>query len=225
MSYSATISFKKLNMNNLFSFLTSFKKAIVENLDIIAEEDFIYCPLIRHYNDFKEEDNYSALSKTYPALHEASKAWVDRLFRYRSFYNPIFDLIGIYGVPDCVKTLFDGTCYFQNSCDQDYERKDWDHIEVFENIFDKWQNVSDEVIISYLKNNKGYTDNEILELGELDYYRRSAAYDEIWEQISNTLFDDSSVTYISIFGYYDILDISSFLGKCFEKAKAYFLNS
>lgn len=222
MSYSALISFKSIDLENLFPFLTKFKKTIMENLDNIAEDEFIYSPFCKNYH-FEEDDSYEKIVyfDDNALLRMESEYWADRLFKYRWFYNNALGLLGIYGAPKCTQELFDGTIYFQNSCDQDYEREDWDNIEVFQKIYDKWQNVSNEVILGLLKE-KGYTDDDFKEDESLDYYRRSAAYDEIWELIGNTLFDDDSVTYLSLFGYYDILVRNSFLSKCFDKAKKFF---
>lgn len=225
MSYNAQISFKSINdLKDIFPFLSRFKQVTIENLDKIAEDEFIFCPISRDYN-FTLKSTYREFKYKENEIIVRSEAWFDRLFKYRWFYNSTFNLLGIYGVPESVENIFDGTCYFQNSCDQDYERIEWGNIEVFEKIYDKWQNVSDEVIINYMKE-KGYTDDEIksdLNYIDLNYYRRTAAYDEIWEPISNTLFDDDSITYLSIFGSWDIKYKEVFLKDCFEKAEKFFL--
>lgn len=215
MSYSATISFKHIEANNIkgiFDFLTLYKKTIIDNLSSIAKDAWYYCPALKDKdidcNNIKDVVD-----------HEPSRSWFERLFRYRWFYDDSLGLLGIYGVPKVTESLFDGTCYFQNSCDQDYERNEWSGIKEFENIFDKWQLKTNEDIIDYLKTKRGYTDKDIVDIEHFDYYRRWGAYNEIWGRIENTLYDEDSITYISIFAFYDISYKIAFLKECAELFK------
>lgn len=65
---------------------------------------------------------------------------------------------------------------FQNSCDQDYYRKEWKNIRFLTDIYDKWMNTSDEVIVS---DESWYADEDTDIDNHLDYQRRTLAYEEI----------------------------------------------
>ena len=121
--------------------------------------------------------------------------------------------MGVFGVPDDVKQVFDASIYFQNSCDQDYEFNEWNGVPIFEQIANKWANATDdEVARKYLEENSSSWDDE--EPLDNDYYRRTFAYDEIWDMCSEYLWNDDRVVYISLFGYYDFQPISKFVEKC-----------
>ena len=42
-------------------------------------------------------------------------------------------------------------------------------------------------------------------------------YKEIWDPISETLFDDETALYLSLYGPYDIMRQNVFLSCCYEK--------
>ena len=44
----------------------------------------------------------------------------------------------------------------------------------------------------------------------VEYNKRSLCYDEIWKMFSNYLYDEDSVTYISLFGWYDAEPLMKF---------------
>ncbi len=220
MSYSATISFKHLNLSELFEFIKSFKTVILNNLDDIAKNEYYYCPLVRA--NLVNYETLFDLKIVRKDLYYESEAWFQRLFSYRWFYVKDWKLLGVYSVPKCAYSLFDGTVYFQNCCDQDYEKSDYDGIDLCENIWDKWNNEIDEVIVDKLKCN-GYKDEDILHTSEsLDYYRRSFAYEEIWSYIEPSLYNENIVTYLSLFGFCDIFYKERFLENCFRYGVAYF---
>lgn len=205
MSYSCEISFKKIESDKVYDFLVEMKKFILNNLDSIAEDNYAYAPFIRYLNKpFSKLENF--------AERDLCENWVRNCLTFKYFYLPEDQLLGVYGIPDCVKSLFDDCIYFQNSCDQDYEFSTWRYVDLFCGIAYKWQNYSDEYVI-----NKLNLDEEQQE--DLDYYRRSACYDEIWNLIGYTLEDTDSVIYIACLGYYELNKIIQFLIKCEETAK------
>lgn len=56
MSYSATISFKKIRPGEIFDFFLKIKEKVKENLEKIAEDDFIFSPYAKNtkkYSDSK----------------------------------------------------------------------------------------------------------------------------------------------------------------------------
>jgi hypothetical protein len=141
---------------------------------------------------------------------QLDRAWMrNSVFSYRFFYIPEHNLLGVFGVPDAVKDIFDLTCYFQNSCDQDYPFTDWNGIPVFEQIAEKWKNATEEEVYKAFE----YPE-EHEEPIDYDYYRRSFAYNEIWRMCEHYLYYEDDVVYISMFGGYEIAEQKGFCHKC-----------
>lgn len=207
MSYSAQISFKEIEAEDIHEFFQAYKAEVLSHLDDIAKDNYIFCPYVKcSYENFMDacEDE---------ALKYESESWFFRLFSYRWFYLKEEKLLGVYGVSDCVNHLFDGTVYFQNSTDQDYEREWWQGITAFEKIYDKWLNASEEEIKSSPYYYDYCTDDE-------NYERRTLAYQEIWSKCSDSLDDDDSVVMLSLFDYWSSLKYKTqFLKKCWELAQ------
>lgn len=217
MSHACEISFKTITENELYDFFVQFKKSINERLNEIAEEIAFYCPSERFENSF----SISGYKSTYEKLPEniimeIDKAWVYRVFTYKFFYLPEHNLLGIFNVPDKVTDIFDCTCYFQNSCDQDYDYEYWQGIPVFEKIADKWRNASVEDITSQCKLIHNY---EMDTCDNTEYYRKSFAYNEIWEMFEKYLYDDDNAVSISLFNSYEGSTIRAFITNCKETAK------
>ncbi|MBQ8567302.1 MAG: hypothetical protein IJ445_06960 [Clostridia bacterium] len=105
------------------------------------------------------------------------------------------------------------TCHFQNSCDQDYDFEDWKGVPYFEFIAEKWKNATDSEVIEHYRNDRGYDYDEEY-ASDLDYYRRSFAYDEIWSMCESYLYHEEDVVYISMFGGYEIAEGKGFVRKC-----------
>ena len=216
MSYSCLISFKQMEAVDVFPFFKKLKSISVERLEQIAKENCHYCPFTR--NDINIPKDFGEISRE---KREEAKSWaVQNVFHYRYFYDNELKLLGVYGVPTCVRDLFDKTVCFQNSCDQNYARKDWEGITVFEEIYDKWMNAPMEEVVQ--KYNAQWEYNDFLkEYGndvenQLLYYRQSYCYDEIWEKFEYTLYDDNAV-YMSMFGPYDHKNVFSFVKMCHQK--------
>lgn len=227
MSYSCTISFKKIKSDDVFNFLSEFKKANTAQLSEIAKENYFYCPFIR--NDFFDAPR-DIKDIPYEEMKQAY-SWARDVFSFRYFYDVENQLLGVYGVPTAVEKLFDGSVYFQNSCDQNYEKSEYGGIQTFEDIFEKWMKAPNSVIYDkYKKENLSDFFEEYTTAEEqnkmLDYYRKSFCYDEIWDKYKRTLFDDESAVYLSLYGgLYDILELKTFVVQChkhyMEKVKEY----
>ena len=141
MSYSCNISFKQIEADEIYEFFQQFKKAVGEHMKEIAEDNFLWVPYIRHHLSVPEQ--WSDVSRE---QRNEAEFWATRgIFSFRYFYDKELKLLGVYSVHDCLQDMFDGTVYFQNSCDQNYRRKDWKGISAFETIFDKWQQCPVEV--------------------------------------------------------------------------------
>lgn len=187
MSYSCTISFTKISGDNVFDFFKKLKTKIKENLNQIAEENYFWLPTIRY-------GSYKNLSQE--IQNSLDEKWVQEyILKFRYFFMPENDILGIFSLPKCTYDMFDNTTYFQNSTDQDYEYSEWNGIEDFEKIAQKWQSCSKEDI---LKENPDCNNEE-----DFEYVRKTHTYEEIWEIIKQYLYDENEVVYISLFGGYE----------------------
>lgn len=204
MSYRAEINFKTVREGELYGFLKQIKDACKSEFDEIAEDDFIFMPSIKNDYMLKKDSEW--------AKEQLDRAWMrNSVFSYRFFYIPEHNLLGVFGVPSAVKDIFDLTCYFQNSCDQDYDFVDWKGVPIFEQIAEKWKNATDEEVRAHYTNRWGDEDYGTM---DYNYYRRTFAYEEIWEMCEHYLYSEDDVVYISMFGGYEISEQKGFCQKC-----------
>lgn len=201
MSYRCYISFKQIPANAVYDFLLLIKQEIRHKLQDIAEDNYVFCPTVRYFHT-----PYSKL-KTY-AERSCTENWVTQsVSKFRYFYWKEYNLLGVYGVPDCIRDMFDDTIYFQNSVDQDYEFETWDKINVFRDVATKWKNSSE----AYVKHAANIDEDDF----DVEYHRKSCCYNEIWyTYLYKTLEDDDSVIYFSCFGQYDLVIIQKFIFMC-----------
>lgn len=199
MSYSCIISFKELKDKDVYNFLVEVKNNLMRNMNLIAKDYFIYSPLVKTFDkQFRNINNYNERQICY--------SWVKDCFSFKYFYWPKYNVLGIYGIPDCCHKMFDTTIHFQNSTDTDYEFSIWDKVAPFNKIADKWKLYSDSTIIKKL---------ELEESDDIAYFRKTACYNEIWKTyLEHTLYNDELCIYFSCFGYYDLLSIKEFLHYC-----------
>lgn len=221
MSYSAFVSFKKLeDTETIHSFFQKLKKTLLDNMPNIAEDNWSYCPLCRSHM-FEPEDVFSVVKEVEREKYEESRKWFYQLFSYRWTYIPEHNMVAVFGVPQILYSCFDGTVYFQNSCDQDYTIDYYSGISLFEEIWNKWDQEDPFVVKEAIKEQYDdlFSAEELEDQEQIDYYRRQFAYDEIFDFVDGTLFDDNSAVYISMFHFYDVIHESRFLLNCFEIAK------
>lgn len=264
MSYGCYISFKKMEPGEMFSFLRQLKHHISEHLTEIAQENRGYCPYIRQQelDDISvsmTREQWDALSddeKKYlfprdfinvdhKKIQEARDWAMNSVFKYSVFYDAERGLLGAFGIPDAAHVLFDGTVYFQNSCDQNYSLEEWSGIQAFVDIYNKWQSKSDSEMLAHwvVENNphllpgqKPRTlydeysyDLEGLSPAEaekfwsdrLDYMRKSYAYKEIWDNYENELYSSSDRLYLSVYGRDDYHQLLAFIKDCHDAHIAY----
>lgn len=202
MSYNATIHFKTVKEGEIYPFLKKIKDTCKEKFDEIAKSEFIYMPSIKNDYMLKNDSEW--------AKEQLDRGWMrNSVFSYSFFYIPEHKLLGVFGVPNEVDKIFDLTCYFQNSCDQDYEYECWKGIPIFEHIAEKWKNATDEEVYKTFGYPEEHTDPI-----DYDYYRRSNAYNEIWKMCERYLYHEEDVVYISMFGGYEIAEQKGFVHKC-----------
>lgn len=220
MSYYAEISFKKLESQDIISFLKDFKYAYVKRIPEIAKENYPFCPAVG-----KNLFNFQDLAEDKLQLSKCLN-WAKDCSRFKYFYDNEFKLLGIVGVPKCLKELFDTSIAFQNSCDQDYDRDIWSKIKAFEDIYNKWITKDvDEIKDSYNLEDDYFdfdTDYpEPIEKGEmLMYWRQTFAYREIWGRYEREIFDDDNAIYFSLFGTYESSKLYRILQYCLAEADA-----
>lgn len=212
MSYNATISFKTVELSGLYHFFQKLKAETAKKINAIAVDEFLYMPSVRYEHLYK--DTHSVVQ------NDADEAWAKGIFTHRFFYLAEYNLLGVFGVPNDVQQVFDANIYFQNSCDQDYEFETWSGVPVFEQVAEKWKNATDEEVRrKYTEEDDGSWDEEVP--FDYDYFRRKYAYDEIWDMCEEYLFNEDSVVYVSMFGYYDFQPIIKFVKKCREEYKKF----
>lgn len=202
MSYSATICFKTVEHKELYKFFGSLKAFCKANFEQTAKDNFIFMPTINRDYMLKEDSRY--------AKEQLDRAWMrNAVFNFRFFYLPQHNLLGMFNIPTVARRLFDATCFFQNSTDQNYDYEDWNGVPLFEKIAEKWKNATDEEVIAA----HDYPD-ELRESKNFDYYRKTFAYDEIWKICNDFLFSEDSVVYLSLFGGYEIAEQVEFVRLC-----------
>lgn len=151
------------------------------------------------------------------------------VFQHRYLYDTERQLLCMFSVPGPTQDIFDGTVHFQNSCDQDYDRSQYAGIPIFESIWDKWASMEEADILKHYKEHYGYSLYEEIQrhtsperaeeeyAQRIAYTRRSAAYDEIWNNYESALYNDESCIYLSLYGNYEIAPVTAFLKACHDK--------
>lgn len=210
MSYSCTVAFKSIEPSKVFEFLTNFKKEAINHFEEIAEDEYFYHPISKdfHYNDIDEA------VKNHDYMYKGADWARDYVFKYRYFYIPEYNLLGIFGPSKCMNYLFNNVSYFQNSCDQDYDFEDWNGITLFEAIANKWKNMTDEDVKKAFYSDGWHDEDDEC---DCDYYRRSYCYDEIWGIVGKYFEDESTIIYFSLFGNYELFELTQFSSICMHK--------
>ncbi len=209
MSDFCNIKFKKITPEEIYPFIRKLKETGREYLEKIAEEEFGFLPYFRDSfcSDFPEK-------MTDVSLEDRAKAreWAVKVFTFRFFYDPETCLFGAFGLSELFKNVFDCSVDFQNCSDQDYDRKEWEGVDLFTNIYDKWQKVDEKELLKDVS-------EEDLEDFDADRDRKTRAYAEIWEKFEKYFYDKDEV-FVSLFTSSDH-DIYRFVNKCHEKAYAW----
>lgn len=208
MSYSCTISFKTINADEIYSFFQQAKKACIDNIESFAQENYAFSPPFKRCSWKPIEIDYT---EEFCELEESIETWAkNSIFKFRWFYLKDLNLLGVYTDDKSLKPLFDCTIYFQNSCDQDYEFEEWNGVAAFEQIADKYKNMSDADLAKKYKEKMSDEWDADEHTVDLQYYAKSFAYDEVWNLVEHTLYNDDEALYLSVFGYYDILHMKRF---------------
>ena len=185
MSYGFDMCFKKVSsfakaMEYANKFVSTWTKEDVYKL--IEEEDY-FAPS----NRYRLKDNEW---KT-----EIDIGWARNCLSPKFVYFKEQKLLGLVGASwPHEKEFFKDHVYFQNSCDQDYEREDWGKIKYFTDIWDECQNADLDTLAESYAKKYNYKKEEVLKDWQIDYEdgiddkylsyrRRSMAYDIIYENL------------------------------------------
>jgi hypothetical protein len=219
MSYWCAISFKKMEPNQIIPFFKSFKKACNERLELIAQDEFGYCPYIRDNMDLPRSFSEINMDKRLEAADWAR----DNVFQFKYFYDEQFGLLGVMGVTKALRDLFDGTVEFQNSTDQDYKRKEWCGIPQFEDVFDKWMAAPIDIVKAeynkpygddFDKDYEEYANNPEKLQEKVNYVRRYLCYREIWARYEKYLWEHEEFIHFAVYGPRERCDIIPFIEHC-----------
>lgn len=205
MSYECLIHFKNIPADKVYNFMQTFKTEVLKKIDDVAKENFLWMPSIRNSHLYKDVNE--------SIIREIDEAWVHKIFKFRYFYLPEYELLGVFSVPDGFEDMFDNVTFFQNGSDQNYDFEEWDGIPLFEEIANKWKSVlSDKDVFEiYEKKHGKWAEDEDFDYG---YRRKDFCYDEIWSHFSNFLYNDAECVYFSLFGGYELREVYNFIGKC-----------
>lgn len=211
MSYSCTISFKQIKSETIYPFLQSLKKEAEKIAPDVAKDEYIWSPIYRWmgYDEekekiIKEETFFKAHSEEIVKIERENENWVLKLFTFRWYWDFEKEVLMVYSLPKQLQSLFDNTVGFQDSCDQDYEFEEWSGIKYMEEIAMKWKCLPDETIISKYKERYSYPGEEIIESDiDINYYRKSFCYEDIWDRIEWTLYNDDRIVYLCLFSNWD----------------------
>jgi hypothetical protein len=207
--------------DEIIPFFKSLKRASKERMKEIAADEYGYCPFIRDNMDMPREFSKITMDQRWEAIDWAH----NNVFKFKYFYDEQFGLLGVMGVTKALRNLFDCTVQFQNSTDQDYQRKEWEGIEEFENIFDKWMRMpSGDVKVFYGGEFNDDFDSDYAEYAndqnklneKLNYVRRYLCYKEIWSRYEKYLWEHDEFLYISLYGYGERSDVMPLVQYCHE---------
>lgn len=219
MSYGCDVSFKKVkSFTEMNEFISALKeKAREPNVvtDIINDNKY-YIPLNIPYSSCYVKGELTDELKKELWNNVELEYWISYLFTFRWCYIDYIDsyevgYLAMFGIPDQLRSEFDGTVYFQNSTDQDYDRSEWSSLEAFEQIYDSWFEVPPEEAYRYCYNDIKEEDvKNFIKSCKYDYERKSAAYRMISKPIVACLYENNA-SYISLFRLYDdIMDFNAY---------------
>lgn len=198
MSYSISLAIKEMPKENMMDFIYEFKQKMLkpENAQREIELDYIYCPYIRS-TYFMEKDCKGCQK----AMEELTTYWIRGLFEFKFCYiDEISCLVCVLSQksPKEVCDMFDTFVYFQNSCDQDYDYKEWGDISYFKKQIEFIETMSREQFINWYKENiDGFFDEES-STSDLDYYRRSAVYELCYQPIEKVVWGNDNCIVVNL---------------------------
>lgn len=150
-----------------------------ENAKEFIESSASYSPHNRYWLTLSKLDAEVEETVTNIILEQ----FVFNVFNIRFTYWPKLKLLGCCcsSLPESVKKLFKASVYFQNGTDQDYKFSEWKGIKAFEQIACSAAVMLQEDVEGHL----GYKlDIEEGGVCDLDYYRRTVAYEKVYSLLN-----------------------------------------
>lgn len=198
MSYSISLAIKEMPKEKTMDFIYEFKQKMLkpENAQKEIELNYIYCPYIR--STYFMEENCKGCQK---AMEELTNRWIRSLFEFKFCYiDEIGCLVCVISAnsPKEICNMFDIFVYFQNSCDQDYEYKDWGNISYFKKQIDFITSMNKEQFIKWYKENIDDFFEEENITSDIDYYKRSAVYELCYQPIEKVVWGNDNCIVVNL---------------------------
>lgn len=184
MSYYARIYFKKVeSMEDGIKLLNTFIKdySTIDNIKKVLEDNryYLYRDIYNSELKLDKKDPYKYIT--------ILRHLFQPLLTFKAMYYPEYKLIGIcfYDTTNTINKYFDNFIEFQNSCDQDYDYNTWDILgDFFINKAKEFETLSvDELIKTSKYFLEDYNDDKEYFLKHIDYHRRSAMYNFVWDTL------------------------------------------
>lgn len=140
MSYGINICFKNCEPNKVSETLIEFKELLQKNKYELIKENYFW---------FKQEELYAIMTDIQDKslknriCHKYMEDWIRNLFSFRFYYSKEIKSI-CFSISTEIKEIkdwFDGEVYFQNSCDQDYDYKEWEFNKTFRKYVKQFKNI------------------------------------------------------------------------------------
>ena len=88
--------------------------------------------------------------------------------------------------------------YFQNSCDQDYDYKEWGDISYFRKQIEFIDTMSKEQFIKWYKENIDDFFEQENSTSDIDYYKRSAVYELCYQPIEKVVWGNDNCIVVNL---------------------------
>lgn len=189
MSYGINICFKNCEPNKVSETLIEFKELLQKNKYELIKENYFW---------FRQEELYAIMTDIQDKslknriCNKYMEDWIRNLFSFRFYYSKEIKSI-CFSISTEIKEIkdwFDGEVYFQNSCDQDYDYKEWEFNKTFRKYVTQFKNIkTPEELIEKYKNisclNDYYDYNYIVEPDALEYDKKSALYEICYDKVAS----------------------------------------
>ena len=196
MSNAFTLNFRHCrSLGDAMLVATKTADAVYAGLKDLLEENRYYIPSIRFdFNDMSDQEK-----------RVRNDAWLESLMKMNFIWWPQYKLLAFSGDgwPKAALSLYKRKVFFQNSCDQDYGFSEWKDLRApFKEIVQTCHEGTLEDVAKMMNMGRPYPWEFEIEDGEdeeaLAYYRRSAAYNGIYEtlHLDQWLYGQEDCTFI-----------------------------
>ena len=198
MSYSISLAIKEMPKENMMDFINKFKQKMLkpENAQQEIELNYIYCPYIR--SAWFMEEKCNGCKK---AIEELTNYWIRSLFEFKFCYIDDIDCLACVlsqESPKEICDMFDTFVYFQNSCDQDYDYKEWGDITYFKKQIEFIKQMTKEQFTKWYKENIYDFFEEEYATSDIEYYKRSAVYELCYQPIKKVIWGNDNCIIVNL---------------------------